>query len=178
DYVTLYASLQPSGASFEEYRDSLVAWAVRARELGFKAAKAEITMNGPYAHSGLHEAYDRHTEVVAAVRKAIGPKMTLMVDVQYMWSDAETASRTLKDWAEFDLFFVETPIWVDNLDEYARLHDVAPMKIACGEWQATHHEFEELMDRGKIDVAQPDVGRVGGLGEAKKVCDMAAERGR
>jgi L-alanine-DL-glutamate epimerase-like enolase superfamily enzyme len=28
-----------------------------------------------------------------------------------------------------------------------------------GEWQATHHEFEELMDRGKIDVAQPDADR-------------------
>ena len=31
---------------------------------------------------------------------------------------------------------------------------------------------------GKIDVAQPDIGRVGGFGEAMAVCDMAAERGR
>ena len=34
------------------------------------------------------------------------------------------------------------------------------------------------MDRGKIDVAQPDVGRVGGLTEAKRVCDLAADRDR
>ena len=34
------------------------------------------------------------------------------------------------------------------------------------------------MDRGLIDVAQPDVGRVGGLTEARRVCDLAAERGR
>lgn len=34
------------------------------------------------------------------------------------------------------------------------------------------------MDRGKIDAAQPDVGRVGGLSEAKIVCDLAAERER
>ena len=33
------------------------------------------------------------------------------------------------------------------------------------------------MDIGKVQVAQPDVGRVGGIGEAKIVCDMAAERG-
>jgi L-alanine-DL-glutamate epimerase-like enolase superfamily enzyme len=52
------------------------------------------------------------------------------------------------------------------------------MKIAAGEWLATRFEFEDLMDRGKIDVAQPDVGRVGGIGEAKAVCDMARERGR
>ena len=34
------------------------------------------------------------------------------------------------------------------------------------------------MDRGGVDVAQPDVGRVGGLTEARRVCDLAAERGR
>ena len=34
------------------------------------------------------------------------------------------------------------------------------------------------MDIGKIDIAQPDVGRVGGLTEALRVCDLAAERGR
>ena len=58
------------------------------------------------------------------------------------------------------------------------LHDAAPMKIASGEWLATHWEFEDLIERGKIDVAQPDVGRVGGFIEAKKVCDLAAARGR
>src|SRR6185369_6194321 len=82
-------------------------------------------------------------------------------DVQYMWEDAATALETVGQWKEFDLFFLETPIWVDNLDEYAKLHDAAPMKIASGEWLATHWEFEDLIERGKIDVAQPDVGRVG-----------------
>ncbi len=177
DTVLAYASLQPNGGSFEAYRDSLVEWAGRAKQLGFRAVKAEVTMNGPYAHAGLHESYDRHTEVVAAVRKTIGPDIALMVDVQYMWADAETALRTLRDWAEFDLFFLETPIWIDNLDEIARLSEAAPMPIAFGEWQATRHEFAELMDRGKIGFAQPDVGRVGGLIEAKAVCDMAKTRG-
>jgi L-alanine-DL-glutamate epimerase-like enolase superfamily enzyme len=34
------------------------------------------------------------------------------------------------------------------------------------------------MDVGLVDVAQPDVGRVGGLTEARRVCAMAADRGR
>ncbi len=51
------------------------------------------------------------------------------------------------------------------------------MPIAAGEWLATRYEFEELMDRGRIAVAQPDVGRVGGLSEARIVCAMARERG-
>jgi len=176
--VVPYASLQPSGHSFAEYRDSLCAWAQRAKESGFKAVKAEVTMNGPYAHSGLHESFDRHTEVVAAVRKTLGPDIALMVDVQYTWSDPEVALRTLRDWREFNLFFVETPLQIDNLKGYARLHREAPMPIAAGEWQNTRFEFEELLDIGLVDVAQPDVGRVGGLTEARRVCDMAAGRGR
>ena len=60
----------------------------------------------------------------------------------------------------------------------ARLHEEAPMPIASGEWLTTRHEFAEAMDVGKIAIAQPDVGRVGGLTEARRVCDMAAERGR
>ena len=52
------------------------------------------------------------------------------------------------------------------------------MRIACGELQATRFEFAELMDTALIDVAQPDVGRVGGLTEAMEVCRMAEERGR
>jgi L-alanine-DL-glutamate epimerase-like enolase superfamily enzyme len=176
-HVVPYASLQPEGNRWEEYRDSLCAWAERAKSVGFKAVKAEITMNGPYAHDGMCEPYERHTLVVEAVRKTIGPDIALMVDVQYMWPDARTAMETIKDWKEFNISFLETPLWIDKLDEYAKLHELAPMPIAAGEWQATRFEFEELMDRGRIDVAQPDVGRVGGFGEAKAVCDMAADRG-
>jgi L-alanine-DL-glutamate epimerase-like enolase superfamily enzyme len=176
--ITPYASLQPAGKSFEEYRDALCLSAERAKAIGFKALKTEVTMNGPYAHNGLRESYDRHTEVLAAVRKTIGPDITLMVDVQYLWEDAETCLSVIKDWAEFRPYFLETPLWSDNVKEMAKLAERAPMPIAFGEWLATRFEFEELMDIGKVQVAQPDVGRVGGIGEAKIVCDMAKERGR
>lgn len=176
--ITPYASLQPAGQGFEAYRDALVASALQAKDRGFRAIKSEVTMNGPYAHGGMRENWDRHTEVVAAVRKAVGRDMTLMVDVQYMWPDAASCLSVVRDWAEFDLFFLETPVWSDNLHDIARLAAEAPMPIAFGEWLATRWEFEDLMDRGGVQVAQPDVGRVGGLGEAKIVCDMAAERGR
>jgi L-alanine-DL-glutamate epimerase-like enolase superfamily enzyme len=175
--ITPYASLQPAGSSFEEYRDALVQSALDAKALGFTAMKSEVTMNGPYAHSGMREPYERHTEVVAAVRKAVGPDVTLMVDVQYLWEDADACLSTIRDWEEFDLYFLETPLFADDVEGMAKVSAEAPMKIASGEWLATRYEFKELMDIGKIHVAQPDVGRVGGIGEAKIVCDMAAERG-
>ena len=177
DHVVPYASLQPAGHSFAEYRDALVASALEAKEIGFRAAKTEITMNGPYAHGGMAESYDRHTEVLAAVRSAVGPEMVLMVDVQYLFDDAQTCLSVIGDWAEYDPYFVETPLWPEDFKGHAVLAEKAPMPIASGEWLATRFEFRDLMDRGRIGVAQPDVGRVGGIGEAKVVCDMAAERG-
>ena len=41
-----------------------------------------------------------------------------------------------------------------------------PIPIAAGEWLTTRFEFLDLMDRGKVKVVQPDMGRVGGLTEA------------
>ena len=178
EHVVPYASLQPNGSSFEEYRDSLVDWVRRAREMGFEAAKLEVTLSGPYNHSGLSEPDERMTEVVAACRSAAGDDFVLMVDVQYTWSDVDQALRTLRDWTDLDVYFVETPLDIDDLAGYARLSREAPMAIAAGEWQTTRFEFADLLDTGEIGVAQPDVGRVGGITEALRVCDMAARRGR
>ena len=172
------ASLQPDGTSYEQYRDSLIAWACRAQELGFRAGKLEISLSGPYNHGGLIESDEKITEIIAQCRRQVGSEFVLMVDVQYTWDDVDRALHTMCQWAEFDLFFVETPLQIDNLKGYAKIHQEAPMQIAAGEWQTTRFEFEDLMDIGLIDVAQPDVGRVGGLTEARRVCEMAKDRKR
>lgn len=177
DPVVPYASLQPRGGSFHDYRDALCATARRAKAMGFRAIKAEVTMTGPYAHNGMHEPYERHTELIAEVRKAVGHDTTLMVDVQYMFPDAATATPIMKQWEEFNLFFVETPVWCDDLHEYAQLAEAVNIPIAMGEWLATRHEFADLIAQGGVAVVQPDVGRVGGLTESLNVADMAREKG-
>src|SRR5205085_4427119 len=40
------------------------------------------------------------------------------------------------------------------------------------------HEFADLIERGGVHVAQPDIGRVGGLTEARRVCALAAANDR
>jgi L-alanine-DL-glutamate epimerase-like enolase superfamily enzyme len=178
DSVVPYASLQPETASFDEYVESMVDWAQRAVAAGFRAIKAEVTLDGPYAHTGLREPWERSTQVLAAVRQAIGPEIDLLVDVQYAFPDAETALYVLRDWEQFNLVFVETPLWPDDLDGYRRLADEQSIPIASGEWLTTRFEHLDLMDRGGVAFVQPDVGRVGGLTEARRVCELAGERGR
>jgi L-alanine-DL-glutamate epimerase-like enolase superfamily enzyme len=177
--LTPYASLLPNrGDSWDDFSQALVDQAVWARDLGFHAAKLEILVTGPYAHAGLREPDDRMVEIIASVRAAVGSEFTIMVDVAYAWDSVEHALRVIESWVEYDVFFVETPLWADDLDGYADLARRSPIKIAAGEWLATRFEFIDLIDRGLVHVAQPDVGRVGGLTEARRVCDIAAERER
>jgi L-alanine-DL-glutamate epimerase-like enolase superfamily enzyme len=100
-----------------------------------------------------------------------------MVDVQYAFPDADTCLDTIRDWQEFDLFFLETPLSSEDLEGYARLATEQPIPIAAGEWLTTRFEFRHLIEQGKIRVVQPDVGRVGGLTEARRVCQLAQQQG-
>ena len=178
DTITPYASLQPHGESIAEYRDSLVQWALKAKKYGYTAAKLECTLSGPYRHVGLSGSDENITEIITACREAVGKDFTLMVDVQYLWWDAKSVLRTIRKWEDLDIFFLETPLQIDNLDGYALLAQESPIRIAAGEWQTTRFEFYDLIDKGRIDVAQPDIGRVGGLTEAIRVCNYAQDRGK
>src|SRR5712691_5871518 len=176
--LTPYASLQPEVDSFESYVRSMVAWATRARAMGFRACKLEATFSGPYVHKGLAGPDERITEVIAAVREAVGPDMTIMVDVQYAFDSVERALRAIESWQGLDVFFLETPLWTDDVRGYAELSASSPVRIAAGEWLSTRHDFEVLIDEGGVQVAQPDIGRVGGLTDARRVFELARARGR
>jgi L-alanine-DL-glutamate epimerase-like enolase superfamily enzyme len=176
--LTPYASLQPEVSSYDEYLESIQEWATRAIMLGFHAVKLEATFSGPYRHRGLDEPDERIAEVVAAVRGAVGPAVAIMVDVQYAFDSVSRALNTAEALAEHDVFFLEAPLWPDDLDAYRELSRRSPVRIAGGEWLSTRFEHVDLMDRGGVQVDQPDIGRVGGLTEARRVCDLAAERGR
>jgi L-alanine-DL-glutamate epimerase-like enolase superfamily enzyme len=178
NYVTPYASLIPEGRTLSSQKEDLIRKVKWAHDFGFKAAKLEVCIKGPYTHHRLQEGNEAVVELVGACREAVGREMILMVDVAYCWSDWKEALRVCRSLEEYDLFFLETPLPVDDLDGLARLANSTNIRIASGEWLQTRYEFADLMDRGNVDVAQPDVGRVGGLTEAMRVVKMAADRGK
>lgn len=176
--ITPYASLLPDGDDLETYTRVLVERAVIAKELGFRAVKLEICTKGPYSRNSLQVEDDREiAKIVRACRKAIGPEMTVMVDVAYAWRDWKEALRAIDMFADQDIYFIETPLPSDDIDGYAKLVKASPVRVAAGEWLNSRFEFRELMERDALDVVQPDVGRVGGLTEAKRVAMAARDKG-
>ena len=59
--------------TLDEYGESLVDKALAAKALGFRAAKLEVCLNGPYSHNGLQESDDAIVDIVAECRRAVGP---------------------------------------------------------------------------------------------------------
>ena len=173
-----YASLLPAGHTLRDQLASITGKARAAKARGFDAVKIEICLRGPYRHQAEEADAETMAAHVQACREALGPGFTMMVDAVYAFENAKQCLRFIRLIERFDPFFVETPLNMDDLDGHAWLADHTDVPIASGEWQNTHWEFLELADRAKIDVLQPDVGRVGGFTAARRVCDLAEDRGR
>ena len=178
DYIVPYASLLPEGDNLKDYSDSLVKKVVKAKELGFRAAKLEICIKGPYSHNNIQiEDDNEFAKMVHRCRQSVGEDMTLMADVAYAWQDWKSALRALEMVSQDDLYFIETPIRIDDLEGMAKLSAATPIRVATGEMLQTRFECMETIEKGRVDVIQPDVGRVGGLTEAKRVAQFAEDKG-
>ncbi len=176
--VTPYASLLPSGRTLHEYQDNLLEKALWAQDSGFRAVKLEILIKGPCSHNGWQASDEAIVEMVRVCRESLGSEIRIMVDVGYGWAVWKEALKVLNRIEKYDICFVETPLWTDDLDGYAALAEASQIPIAAGELLQTRFEFQDLMDRGHIDIVQPDVGRVGGVTEAMRVVQMAHDRGK
>ena len=150
--------------------------AIRFREAGFTAFKFG------WEDFGRSPRSDRAH--VAAIRAAIGDDAPLMVDVGWardsggpIW-DYHTALSRAQMLAEYDVYWLEEPLHPDNLDGYRHLTAASPVRIAAGEEEATLHGFRELIERGGVDVIQPDVARAGGVTETLRIAAFAHAHGR
>ena len=168
-YVTLFPSM-PQGRGWAEMRECSIKLMHQAVEAGFRAMKMEMLF---------YDLVDDRELVrfIHECRQIAGDSRELAIDTGYRWRNWNDALWVLRRIEDDKLLFVETPLHTDDLDGLARLADATTTPVAAGEFLQTRHEFRELMDRGHADVIQPDLGRVGGLTEAVRAAQMAAERG-
>jgi L-alanine-DL-glutamate epimerase-like enolase superfamily enzyme len=167
-YASTAGSTWLSGKTLAEAKKA----AAQYLDIGYKAIKFALDLRSDYTFS---QHYDRRdVEMVALARKTLGDDVDLMVDVCKIWPDVSTAIRLAKKFAEYNLFFLEEPILADDLDGFAQLKDAVPeTRLAAGEEQTTRYDFKDLICRSKLDVVQPDICRVGGISEMKKIAAMA-----
>lgn len=71
--------------------------------------------------------------------------------------------------AEYDIVWFEEALPPDDLEGYVKLREHAPVLIATGEVLTRRQSFMPWIERGAVDILQPDCSKVGGLSEAKKI---------
>ena len=62
----------------------------------------------------------------------------------------------------------------DEYEAYAELADAVDIRVAAGEQDTTLWGFRELIERGHVDLVQPDVTRCGGITEMLRIADVRA----
>jgi L-rhamnonate dehydratase len=121
---------------------------------------------------------DEKTDIalVREARAGMGADCDLMIDAGLCW-DAKTAIQRANAFQEYSPFWLEEPLRPDDYEGYAKLSAASSLRIAAGEEESSRLSFVELMDRGKVDLIQVDLTRVGGFTEAMKIAALAWDRG-
>jgi len=120
------------------------------------------------------EDRQRDVDLVSAARKALGNRADLLIDTGwYIHRTAKEAIQMVKNLEPFRPFLIEEPLSPEDYDGYAQLAGAVDTLIACGEQEATEWGFHTLIERGKVDVIQPDLSRCGGFTAARKIVHMA-----
>ena len=118
--------------------------------------------------------HQEDVESVRAVRKALGDRIDLMVDVNCAWNPLEAIGK-VRELGECNLRWVEEPVWPP--EDYRGMAEVAAavdVPIAVGENESTRFGFRELILQKSADILQPSLCKVGGLLEGKKICHLAS----
>lgn len=148
---------------------------MRARQAlteGFRAAKFGW---GPIGRSDAATDADHFS----AAREGIGADGHLMVDVgQIFHEDVESAAARLPGLEAANALWLEEPFQASAFEAYSALaaHG-SKVKLAGGEGAHNVHMARHLIAYGGIGYVQIDCGRIGGIGPAKKIADLAVERG-
>ncbi len=170
-------------------------WAERARQAvarGFTALKFDVDNIAPHRFGEpYHVATGRYAwwvkgqqyplsnaeldlivRLVGAVREAVGPDIELAVDCHWNYNTRD-AIRLARELAPLRLMWLEDPIPPDNVDALRRVTEHSPVPICSGENHYTRHGLRQMITTQAVDIVQPDIPKVGGLLEAKKIADLA-----
>jgi L-alanine-DL-glutamate epimerase-like enolase superfamily enzyme len=151
-------------------RDSLLA----VKSQGFRAFKIGW---GPFGRksAAMDEA------IVKAAREAIGPECRLMVDAggsDAYWSNGyKWALRAAQMLASYDVHWFEEPLQPDALEDFVLLREHSPINIAGGEVLTRRQSFQPWLEARAFDIVQPDVTKVGGISEERRIAWMAQDHG-
>lgn len=168
-------------------------YAAKARDTvadGYTALKFDLDTPNPYTQDVTDDLHPRRRwfepfnrvignqemrwmiDVVRAVREAVGPEIMVGMDAHWKFNvnDAIKLAQALEP---FDLLWLEDPIPPENIEAQRHVTHSTRTPICTGENLYRKHGYRELIEKQAARIIAPDIPKMGGLMEAKKVADHA-----
>jgi D-galactarolactone cycloisomerase len=140
--------------------------AIAHHDAGFRAMKVKL---------GYGIADD--LAVMDAVGRAIeGRGIALMVDTNHAYGVGDAVRLGLA-LAPYGLRWYEEPVAPEHVAGYREVRSRCAMPIAGGENEHTLYGFRDFLAAGAVDIAQPDIGSVGGFTACRHVIALAQAHG-
>jgi D-galactarolactone cycloisomerase len=157
DKVPVYAT-----ALYPEEPPKVAKRARRFAEQGFHGVKIKVGFD-----------LDQDIRIVRKVREELGKDFVIMTDANQGYT-LDVALKAADAFAECGAYWLEEPLFVEDIAGHAMLREKGKTPIAVGENLHMCYAFENFIARGAVDFIQPDVARAGGITEIRKITAMAA----
>ncbi len=152
--------------------------ALEYAEEGFTAVKFDPV--GPYTIYDPRQlslsALSLSGQFVSKIRKAVGNKCDILFGTHGQMTSS-SAVRLAKKIEPYDPLWFEEPVPPDNIDAMALVASKTSIPIATGERLSTKYEFMKVIEKKAASIIQFNLGRVGGILEAKKISAIAEANG-
>ena len=151
--------------------------ALQMRAAGFTALKFDIDVPNPYARDLYNrclssQEIDYMLSLIAGAREGAGPEVDLAIDCHWRFT-LKDARILAKECETFRLMWLEDPLppWAGSEFRELRLFSSTP--IATGENLYLFEGFRGLLEEQCLSVVSPDLQKVGGLNEARRIAEYA-----
>ena len=167
DRLLAYGTIYPLGTTPDEVKRNID----RGLKMGLQAIKIAAD---PFWRDDL----ELTESLIRAAREHAGPSIRLMVDLAGAIRTPEEGLPLMPIFHAFGFAWVEAPLPVDNVHGHRRFQGFG-IPIGGGDLGCTtRFEYEQMLDVGEIDIAQPDISMAGGFTEVLRIARMAKARGK
>lgn len=144
------------------------------REVGYPAIKLRLGLG----FVGLAEpgTIAKDIEIIEAARRILGDKIVIGVDTDKTY-DHFTTLKLAPVLEDYDIAWLEEPLVARDREQYVRamerLQGLLKVPLSGGQMFFSRYQYSDLVSRRAVDIVQPDVVRVGGISELRRVGELA-----
>jgi gluconate/galactonate dehydratase len=151
--------------------------AEQALQDGFDGLKFDLDISTRYEmdEHNRHlndEAIKYKAAVMEAVTERVGDAADVAFDCHWQYA-GDSAMRLAQAIESYDVWWLEDPVPPENHAVQAEVTRSTETTIATGENVYRKHGTRRLIEEQAVDIIQPDMPKVGGMRETRKIADQA-----